>query len=113
MKLLPILLLPTSLLFSDFQERLDNDPRTKNEAYYKKIGGEIDRNHAIIKDLLTRNKKCVEGTEKMIKHATCYAVYLSIQDLKAEGESENKDLINQLAKNCPDWRKYNDIEDCK
>ncbi len=111
-KIFYFFMLAPALLFGDFAEKQANDPREKYEKYYEKIGNEIDHNHEVLTALLQRNKKCVEGTEHMISHATCYAVYLSIQDLKQKSESKNSELINQLAKKCPEWQKYK-IEDCK
>jgi hypothetical protein len=105
-------MLAPALLLGDFAEDLANDPREKYEQYYKKTGAEIETNHKTLDKLLKKNQKCLEGTKHIIENAKCYSVYLSIQDLKQEGESKNSELINKLAEKCPEWQKYK-IEDCK
>jgi len=113
-------MLAPALLLGDLSDPSDpsNNRRRAEivDGYYEKIGKEIDSNYKRISKLLESNRKCVEGTYKIIeteRSRTCHAVYLSIQDLKEQGESKNLELINQLAKQCPEWENFNDIEDCK
>jgi hypothetical protein len=104
-----------NILFGGFADDLENNPREQNRRFYEKVHKQIAENHSIIKDLTTRNLKCLEGTQKMLENMECYSIYLSIQDVLKENsysKKEKVELISTLAKRCPKWKDY-EIEDCK